>query len=93
MSALSIPCPTCNGTGENAKEHNGCSTCDGRGRVISDHIIEAAARKMYAEVGTRNSANLLTYDIAYPEEQADFLRVAEKMLWAGIEAAALEPAR
>jgi hypothetical protein len=44
---------------------------------------------MYAEVGTRRD-NTLTYDIAYPDEQADFLRVAEAMLWSAVEAASRE---
>lgn len=49
------------------------------GLVPSPEAIETAARKMYAEVGTRRDSTL-TYDIAYPEEQDDFKRVAEKML-------------
>ena len=91
---LTDACPTCEGRGHvvPSRTLDGCHNCSGRGRVISDHVIEAAARKMYAEVGTRKD-NTLTYDIAYPDEQADFLRVAEKMLWAGVEARDTESAR
>ncbi len=100
MSELSITCSTCNGTGwepvpdedRNDRSTVTCPTCKGRELVIPDHVIEAAARKMYAEVGTRKD-DTLTYDIAYPDEQADFLRVAKKMLWAGVNAAlSTEPA-
>ncbi len=93
--ALTVTCSTCSGTGSYDPpnvEFDGdpCPTCKGQGQHIREHVIEAAARKMYAEVGIRNSASPLTYDIAYPDEQADFLRVAEKMLWASIGAAALD---
>jgi hypothetical protein len=35
---------------------------------------------------TRRSGSTLTFDVAYDEEQADYMRIAENMLVAGLKA-------
>ena len=80
-----VDCDTCDGTGEpfqvvdfNGDVHESCPVCLD-GLMPNPQQVEAAARDMYAKVGTRRDSTL-TFDIAYPEEQADFMRVAASML-------------
>jgi len=42
-------------------------------------MVEAAARWAHAEIGRRSGVGL-TWEVAYPEEQADYLRIAKSML-------------
>ena len=80
-----VDCDTCKGRGKNVVHYNfgtvGMELCPDcvDGLVPNPQQVEAAARDMYAKVGTRRDSTL-TFDIAYPEEQADFMRVAASML-------------
>src|SRR5690606_20529340 len=49
------------------------------GRVPPDGMVEAAARWAHAEMGRRSGVGL-TWEVAYPEEQADYMRIARSML-------------
>src|SRR5690606_4399256 len=78
-------CGTCGGSG---KVDSSCSDqCDYEvacpdcvdGRVPPDGMVEAAARWAHAEMGRRSGVGL-TWEAAYPEEQADYMRIARSML-------------
>jgi len=78
-------CETCGGSG---KVDSSCSDqCDYEiacpdcvdGRVPPDGMVEAAARWAHAEMGRRSGVGL-TWEVAYPEEQADYMRIARSML-------------
>ena len=84
-------CGTCGGTGmcNNGPETSGvgrpdwfeewlCPDCVD-GRVPPDGMVEAAARWAHAEMGRRSGVGL-TWEVAYPEEQADYMRIARSML-------------
>ena len=58
--------------------------CDGcpdsaHGLVPPDGMVEAAARWAHTEMGRRSGVGL-TWEVAYPEEQADYMRIARSML-------------
>ena len=60
-------------------EHPECSNCQGLGLVPPDGMVEAAARWAHTEMGRRSGVGL-TWEVAYPEEQADYMRIARSML-------------
>src|SRR5690606_13522890 len=78
-------CGTCGGSGKVASSCSdqcdyevACPDCVD-GRVPPDGMVEAAARWAHAEMGRRSGVGL-TWEVAYPEEQADYMRIARSML-------------
>lgn len=77
-------CQTCRGAGymyHGGEEPSQCPDSCVRGKRPDDSVVEAAARWAHQEM-TRRSGVKLTWEAAYPEEQADFMRIAEQMLLA-----------
>lgn len=78
-------CGTCGGSGKVASSCSdqcdyevACPVCVA-GRVPPDGMVEAAARWAHTEMGRRSGVGL-TWEVAYPEEQADYMRIARSML-------------
>ena len=78
-------CGTCGGGGKVASSCSdqcdyeiACPDCVD-GRVPPDGMVETAARWAHTEMGRRSGVGL-TWEVAYPEEQADYMRIARSML-------------